>query len=33
MAVRIRVYIYSCKNLPVADENGSTDPYVVVWDT
>jgi Ca2+-dependent lipid-binding protein len=33
MPVKIRVYIYSCRNLPVADDNGSSDPYVRVWDT
>ena len=29
----IRAYIYSCKDLPAADEDGSSDPYIQVWDT
>lgn len=32
MPVKIRVYIYSCRNLPIADDNGTSDPYVRVWD-
>jgi Ca2+-dependent lipid-binding protein len=32
MPVNVRVYIYSCKNLPIADDDGSSDPFVVVWD-
>jgi hypothetical protein len=31
MSVNVRVYIYSCKNLPIADEDGSSDPFVVLW--
>ena len=29
----IRAYIYSCKDLPAADEDGSSDPFIQVWDT
>jgi hypothetical protein len=29
---RLRVHIYQCESLPPADENGSTDPILRVWD-
>ena len=30
--VRIRAYIYQCKDLPAADSNGTSDPFIKVWD-
>jgi len=30
--VTIRAYIYQCRDLPAADSNGTSDPYVKVWD-
>lgn len=30
--VVIRAYIYQCRDLPAADSNGSSDPFVKVWD-
>jgi len=30
--VLIRAYIYQCRDLPAADSNGTSDPYVKVWD-
>lgn len=31
-AVIVRCYIYQCRDLPAADDNGASDSYVVVWD-
>ena len=31
--IKIRAYIYQCRDLPPADDNGVSDPYVEVWDT
>lgn len=31
--IKIRCYIYQCRDLPAADSNGTSDPYVKVWDT
>ena len=31
-AVIIRAYIYQCRDLPASDDNGSSDPFVRVWD-
>ena len=28
---KIRAYLYQCKDLPAADDNGSSDPYIEVW--
>lgn len=28
----MRAYIYQCRDLPAADDNGASDSYVVVWD-
>jgi len=28
----VRAYIYQCRNLPPADDNGLADPYVKIWD-
>lgn len=30
---KIRAYLYQCRDLPAADSNGSSDPYIVLWDT
>ena len=30
--VTIRAYIYQCRDLPAADSNGTSDPFVKVWD-
>jgi hypothetical protein len=30
--IKIRAYIYQCRDLPASDENGATDAYVTVWD-
>jgi uroporphyrinogen-III decarboxylase len=27
-----RVYVYQCKDLPSADDDGQSDPYIKVWD-
>jgi len=31
--VKVRAYIYQCRDLPAADADGSSDPYIQVWDT
>jgi len=31
-AIKIRAYIYQCKDLPAADSDGTSDPYIKVWD-
>ena len=31
-AVKIRAYIYQARDLPAADANGTSDPYLRVWD-
>ena len=31
--VKVRAYVYSCRDLPAADAEGTSDPYIVVWDT
>ena len=31
--VKIRAYIYLCRGLPAADKSGTSDPYIVAWDT
>ncbi len=30
--VLIRAYIYQCRDLPAADDDGSSDPFVKLWD-
>jgi len=30
--MKVRAYIYQCRDLPAADSNGTSDPYVKVWD-
>lgn len=30
---KIRAYIYMCRDLPAADDNGTADPYIELWDT
>jgi len=32
-AINIRAFIYQCRELPAADAEGTSDPYVTVWDT
>jgi hypothetical protein len=31
--VKIRAYVYQCQDLPAADAEGTSDPFVVAWDT
>ena len=31
--VKIRAYIYQCQDLPAADAEGTSDPFIVAWDT
>jgi hypothetical protein len=31
--VKVRAYVYSCRDLPAADATGTSDPYLEVWDT
>lgn len=31
--VKIRAYIYLCLDLPAADAEGTSDPFLVIWDT
>jgi len=31
--VKIRCYIYQCRDLPAADAEGTSDPYIEIWDT
>ena len=31
--VKIRAYIYQCRDLPAADSAGTSDPFIRVWDT
>jgi hypothetical protein len=31
--VKIRAYIYLCVDLPAADNDGSSDPFIECWDT
>jgi hypothetical protein len=33
LPIKIRAYIYQCKDLPAADATGTSDPYIEVWDT
>lgn len=30
--VLIRAYIYQCRDLPAADDDGGSDPFVKLWD-
>lgn len=30
--VKIIAYIYQCRDLPAADDDGCSDPYVKIWD-
>jgi hypothetical protein len=30
---KIRAYIFQCRDLPSADNDGSSDPYIKLWDT
>ncbi len=29
----VRAYIYQCRDLPAADEDGQSDPFIKVWDS
>jgi len=29
--IKIRAYIYQCRNLPAADSDGTSDPYIKLW--
>ena len=29
---KIRVYLFQCRDLPAADDDGQSDPYIVLWD-
>mmetsp|Transcript_30293 Transcript_30293/g.46311 ORF Transcript_30293/g.46311 Transcript_30293/m.46311 type:complete len:158 (+) Transcript_30293:1372-1845(+) len=31
--VKIRAYVYQCRDLPAADAEGTSDPFIEVWDT
>lgn len=31
-ARKIRAYIYQCRDLPASDANGTSDPYIEIWD-
>lgn len=33
MNFKVRAYIYQCRDLPAADSDGNSDPYICVWDT
>ena len=30
--VMIRAYVYQCRDLPAADSNGTSDPFIKIWD-
>lgn len=30
---KVRAYLFQCRDLPAADSDGQSDPYIVVWDT
>ena len=32
-AWKVRCYLFQCKDIPAADEDGTSDPYVQVWST
>jgi len=29
---KVRAYIFQCRDLPAADEDGQSDPYIKIWD-
>ena len=31
-AIKIRAYIYQARDLPAADKEGTSDPFITVWD-
>lgn len=31
--MKVRVFMYQCRDLPAADSDGSSDPYIKFWDT
>jgi hypothetical protein len=30
---KVRAYVFQCRDLPAADSDGQSDPYIVFWDT
>jgi hypothetical protein len=30
---KVRAYVFQCRDLPAADSDGQSDPYVCIWDT
>ena len=30
---KVRAFIFQCRDLPPADEDGTSDPFLKVWDT
>lgn len=30
--MKVRAYVFQCRDLPAADEDGQSDPYVKIWD-
>ena len=30
-AFKIRAYIFQCRDIPAADEDGSSDPFITAW--
>jgi len=33
MNFKVRAFIFQCRDLPAADSDGTSDPYICVWDT
>jgi len=31
--IKVRAYIYLCRDLPAADKEGTSDPFIRIWDT
>jgi Ca2+-dependent lipid-binding protein len=32
-AIKVRAYVYQARDLPAADAEGTSDPYIKIWDT
>jgi len=30
-SITVRMYLFQCKDLPAADDNGLSDPYISIW--
>ena len=30
--MKVRCFLFQCRDLPSADDDGQSDPYIVVWD-